>query len=100
MNTYLPATKKEYKSLLKEAFMEIAENEFPQMIRKGTRKRYLNTEEAMELLGCSRKHLYYLRSEKKLPFIKEGKKIYYDIEDIEAFMEKHKVKPLEASHEE
>ena len=93
MNTYLPTSKKEYKDLLKEAFQEIAENQFPEMIRKGTRKRYLNTEEAMEIFGCSRKHLYYLRSEKNLPFIKEGKKIYYDIEDIEAFMDRHRIEP-------
>lgn len=90
-NIYLPASKKEHKELIKETFLEMMEEHFPSIIRKGTRKRYLNTEAAMKLLSCSRKHLYHLRKTGALPFIKEGKKIYYDIEDIEAFMEKHKV---------
>jgi len=99
MDAYLP-TKEEYQEIVTKAVNKAIERDLPRLVRKATRKRFLNTEEAMELLGCSRKHLYYLRSQGKLPFSKEGKKIYYDIEDIEAFMEKHKVEPVEAGYEE
>jgi hypothetical protein len=84
-------TKKEYQELVTEAVNEALERELPRLIRKATRKQYLNTEEAMGLLSCTRKHLYYLRKIEALPYIKEGKKIYYDIEDIEAYMENNRV---------
>ena len=90
METFLP-TKQEYKELVTEAVNEAIERELPHLVRKATRKKYLTTDETMELLGCSRKHLYYLRSQEKLPYIKEGKKVYYDIEDIEAYMQRNKV---------
>ncbi len=90
MDTFIP-TRSEYKELVTEAVNEAIERELPRLVRKATRQKYLNTDAAMELLSCSRKHLYHLRSTGALPFIKEGKKIYYDIEDIEAFMEKNKI---------
>ena len=90
MNTFIP-TKEEYKSLVIQAVNEALERDLPRLVRKATRKQYLNTEEAMELLNCSRKHLYYLRTIHALPYIKEGKKIYYDIDDIDAYMEENKV---------
>lgn len=85
-------TKQEYQDLVTEALNEALERELPRLIRKATRKKYLNTEEAMELLSCSRKHLYYLRKIDALPYIKEGKKIYYDIDDIDAYMEENKIR--------
>lgn len=90
MDTFLP-TKREYSELVTEAVNKAIERDLPRLVRKATRKKYLNTDEAMDLLGCSRKHLYYLRSAEKLPYIKEGKKVYYDIDDIEAYMERNKI---------
>lgn len=90
MDTFLP-TRAEYKELVTEAVNEAIERDLPRLIRKATRKQYLNTDEAMDLLGCSRKHLYYLRSEGKLAYSKEGKKVYYDINDIEDYMERNRI---------
>ena len=90
MDTFLP-TRDEYKKLVTEAVNEAIEKELPHLIRKATRQKYLDTEAAMKLLSCSRKHLYHLRKTGALPFIKEGNKVYYDILDIEAFMESNKI---------
>lgn len=94
MDTFLP-TRSEYKELVTEAVNEAIKRELPRLVRQATRKRFLGTEEAMELLGCSRKHLYYLRSEGALPYSKEGKKIIYDINDIEQYIEDNRVEKLD-----
>jgi hypothetical protein len=90
MNTFLP-TREEYKDLVKEAISESLDQQLPILIRKATRKQYINTAEAMDLLSCSRKHLYYLRKIEALPYIKEGGMIYYNIDDIDAFMEDNRI---------
>ncbi|HAL51259.1 MULTISPECIES: helix-turn-helix domain-containing protein [Sphingobacterium] len=54
-------------------------------------KRWLKTRDVIKLLNTCSGKLQTLRKSKKLPYVKLGGDMYYDIEDIEAMMQKYKV---------
>jgi len=90
MQAYIP-TKEELQKIVKQVVQETFEESIPGAIRKATRKKWLTTEEVMNILQCSRRHVQYLRDSEQLPYSKNGRKIRYDIEDVEAFLNDHKV---------
>jgi len=59
----------------------------PALIRKATQKQYFTISDACELLSCSRRHLLYLRQSGQINFVKNGKKIFFKREDLEAFFD-------------
>ncbi len=90
MQAYIP-TKEKLQKIVKQVVQETFEESIPGAIRKATRKKWLTTEEVMNILQCSRRHVQYLRDSEQLPYSKNGRKIRYDIEDVEAFLNDHKV---------
>lgn len=89
MHAYIP-DKDSMRQLIREAVRETVKETLPSAIRKATRKRWLTTDEVMEMLQCSRRHVQYLRDSEQVPFSKNGRTIRYDIEDVEAFLNDHK----------
>ena len=89
MHAYIP-TKEELTTIVEAAVKRAVLDELPQVIRKATRKKWLTTEEVINLLQCSRRHVQYLRDSGQLLYSKNGRKIRYDIDDIEAFLDDHK----------
>lgn len=90
MNTFIP-TKEDLKEIIRDAVQETVDKSLPGAIRKATRKKWLTTDEVMELLQCSRRHVQYLRDSDQLPYSKNGRVIRYDIDDVEEFLNDHKV---------
>ncbi|OAN62433.1 hypothetical protein A8B79_02460 [Balneola sp. EhC07] len=91
MNAYIP-TKEDLEQIIEKAVKHTVTKSLPEAIRKATRKKWLNTEEVMELLQCSRRHIQYLRDEELITFSQSGRTIRYDIEEVENFLNSHKVK--------
>ena len=89
MHAYIP-TKEELQTIVEAAVKRAVLDELPQVIRKATRKKWLTTEEVISLLQCSRRHVQYLRDSGQLSYSKNGRKIRYNIDDIEAFLDDHK----------
>ncbi|MEX2437322.1 MAG: helix-turn-helix domain-containing protein [Candidatus Paceibacterota bacterium] len=83
--------KEELEQLIKKAVKQAFEQFMPQAIRQASRKKWLNSNELMELLNCSRRHLQYLRDSKQIPYVQNAKTIRYDMDDVEDFLSKHKV---------
>lgn len=94
MQTYIP-TKEELKETVHEAVRELFKKELPSIIRKASRKEWLTTAELMELMGCSRRTIQYLRDEKRIPFSQEGHRILYPTDGIEAYLEANLIEPLD-----
>lgn len=90
MNAYIP-TRKDLEEIVSKSVKETIEKSLPGAIRKATRKKWLRTDDVMELLQCSRRHVQYLRDSEQLSFSQNGRTIIYDIDEIEAFLNKHKV---------
>lgn len=90
MNAYLP-TKDDLKELIREAVKETVNETLPEAIRKGTRKKWITTDGVMEILECSRRHVQHLRDSGRLPYRQNGRTIRYDIDEVEAYLNRGKV---------
>ncbi|NGP75623.1 helix-turn-helix domain-containing protein [Balneolaceae bacterium YR4-1] len=89
-HAYIP-TKEELEDIISRVTRETVNEVLPGAIRKATRNEWLTTDDVMEMLQCSRRHVQYLRDSKQLPFSQNGRTIRYHIEDVEAFLNDHKV---------
>lgn len=90
MNAYIP-TKDDLRKLIREAVEETVNESLPGAIRRATRKKWLTTDEVMGILQCSRRHVQHLRDSGRLPFRQNGRTIRYDIEEVEAYLNRGKV---------
>ena len=90
MHAYIP-TKDDLKELIRDAVKETINESLPGAIRKATRKKWLNTSEVMEILNCSRRHAQHLRDSGRLPYRQHGRSIRYDIDEVEAYLNRGKV---------
>ena len=94
MNAYIP-TQDELEDIVSRAVTQTMEQTLPAVIRKATRKRWLTTGEVMEMLQCSRRHVQHLRDTEQLSYSQNGRTIRYQVEDVEAFLNSHKIKSRE-----
>lgn len=95
METYI-ASKEELNETVSEAVKELFNQELPSIIRKATRKDWLNTNELMELTGWSRRTIQYLRDERRIPFSQEGRRILYPTEGIEEYLRSNQIDPQDS----
>lgn len=52
---------------------------------------YVNADKAKQLLGIGTTSLYYLRKKRELSYSKINRKIFYELNSINALLEKSKV---------
>ena len=91
MNIIL-TTPEELKEVVNRAVKDALKEILPKVIRQASKKEWLKTDEIMEYLQCTRRHIQYLRDSEQLPFSQNGRTIRYHIDDIETFLKNHKVK--------
>jgi len=60
-----------------------------------TGKRLLDIKEAAEFLNVSPNTLYSWVSQRRIPFVKLGRRVEFDLKDLEDWIEHHKVKQKE-----
>lgn len=90
MNAYIP-TKEDLENIISRTVQQTVKEAIPQAVRKATRKQWLTTDEVMDLLQCSRRHVQHLRDSEQLAFSQNGRTIRYNIEDVEAYLNRGKV---------
>lgn len=74
-----------------ETVARTLEETLPDILRKATRQKWLKTDDVMEILRCSRRHVQHLRDSGRLPFRQHGRTIRYDIDEIENYLNQGKV---------
>ena len=63
-------------------------------ITEGSNRRFLNEKQTASYLGLSVKTLQrYRLTESCLPYIKLGKRVLYDMNDLNEYMESNKINP-------
>lgn len=87
---YIP-TKDDLEKIVQKAVEKAVDESLPSAIRKSTRKKWLKTSEVMEILQCSRRHVQHLRDSGRLPYRQNRKTIRYDIDEVEAYLNRGKV---------
>lgn len=95
MNIYIP-TKDDLKEFIAEAINQTVNEALPEAIRKANRKTWLTTDEVMELLQCSRRHVQHLRDSGQLAFVQNRRTIRYRFEDVEDYLNRGEVEAREA----
>jgi excisionase family DNA binding protein len=58
-------------------------------------KRFIGIKECSEYLGLTVGTLYVWTCQKKIPYLKFGKLVKFDLRELEGWIRKRKVKPLE-----
>ena len=76
---------------IEKTVKQTVQDSLPSAIRKGTRKKWLTTTEVMEILQISRRAVQNLRDSKRLPYSQNRRTIRYNIEDVEAYLDRGKV---------
>lgn len=61
------------------------------LIIEPVNKKWLAKKEAMKYLGCGEDYLTKLRNDASISFSMDGKMIWYDINSIDRFIERHRV---------
>lgn len=87
---YIPS-KEEHKRVVEQAVRDTIINVLPEAIRKANQKEWLSTNEVMEILDCSRRHVQHLRDSGQIVFYQQGRSIRYKYSDIIAYLNKGKV---------
>jgi len=64
-----------------------------------TKKRFLNKQELAIFLGISKFTIDAWVSQRRVPFVKMGKRVLFDIEDIEKWINQNKVAPINIEHQ-
>lgn len=62
------------------------------MVKDRTQPEILTHKEAAAYLGYSSDRLHDLKNERRIPYSQCGRKISYRLEDLDQFLEEHKVK--------
>ena len=91
---YIP-NKDELQELIQQSVAKEIQEQLPEAIRKATRKKWLTTAEVMELLQISRRQAQFLRDSKRLPYRQNGRTIRYDIDEVEAYLNRGKVEAID-----
>lgn len=89
-HAYIP-TRDDLKEIIREAVQETVDRSLPGAIHKATRKKWLTTDEVAKILQVSSRHIQHLRDSEQLPYSQSGRTIRYNIDDVEAFLNNHKV---------
>lgn len=84
-------TEEELKDLIKKATSEVLEEVLPGVIRKASMKEWLTTDDVMEYLRCSRRHVQHLRDTNQISFTQNGRTIRYHIDDVLEYLNRGKV---------
>lgn len=91
MNIIL-TTPEELNEIVNRAVKEALTDILPKVIRQASKKEWLKTDEVMDYLQVTRRHIQYLRDSEQLPYSQNGRTIRYHIDDIDTFLKNHKVK--------
>ena len=94
MDLFIP-TKEELDDAVYKAVKRVMREELPEIIRKATRKKWLRTDEVMEILQCSRRHVQYLRDSNQIEFYQHARTIRYTREAVEDFLNRVKIERIE-----
>jgi excisionase family DNA binding protein len=81
------------RQILRETIRSELREVLPDLIRQNVSKEFLTIDETVELTGFSRRHLQFLRSEKRIPYHKHGRKILFNRSELLQFLEDNHIKP-------
>jgi len=89
-NVFIP-TESRFREIVREEQESILKRLIPSIVRRANCKKYLTTSDFEELTGMSSRMQAYHRNEGNLKFSQEGRKIIYNADDVDAFIEERRI---------
>lgn len=90
-------TKEDVREEFRNCFLEV-KDEISEIVKKGQRKPFLNTQDLIEM-GLSYTKQQYMRDSGQIGYVQEGRKILYPVEELERWAEEHAVNLKFDNHE-
>lgn len=84
-------TRQDLEDIISRVVKQNINEAMPEAVEKATRRKWITTEEVMELLQCSRRHIQHLRDSGALPFVQHARIVRYNRDEVEAFLNNHKI---------
>ena len=84
-------TPEELHEIIRNNVERVFKQMMPNAIRLAKQKEWLRTDDLMEYLSCSRRHIQYLRDNRRIAFHQEGRTIRYHIDDVIEYMKKNRI---------
>ena len=84
-------TESELKDLIESTTRKVLSEVLPNVIREATRKEWLSTNDVMDYLKCSRRHVQHLRDTNRLAYSQNGRTIRYNINDVLEYLNQGRV---------
>lgn len=94
MKAYI-TSKEELREIVNDAVSDLFKKELPKILRKAQRKEWLTVEELSELTGWSRRTIYYLKNQERIPYSQENHRILFPTDGIEDYLRSNEIKPKE-----
>lgn len=94
MQAYIP-TKDELEEIISQVTKRTVLEVLPKVIREATRKEWLTTDDVMEILQCSRRHVQHLRDSEQLAYSQNARTIRYHKDDVDAFLRTPRIESRE-----
>jgi hypothetical protein len=79
------------KRIVHKAVEKAVTESLPSAIRKATRQKWIRTKDVMEILQCSRRQVQFLRDTNRLPYHQHRRSILYNIDEVEAYLNRGRV---------
>ena len=89
-NVFIP-TESQFRKIVREEQETILKRLIPSIIRRSNCKKYLTTSDFEELTGMSARMQKYHRDAGNLAWSQEGRKIIYNADDVDAFIEERRI---------
>lgn len=87
--------KKDLEKVVESSVQHALKRMLPTILRRADLPKYLTTSELSRLAGWSKGKISYMRKEKRIKYIQEGRSIIYPTEWILEYLDKHKITPRE-----
>lgn len=79
------------RSMIQDAVDQSIKKMMPQIVEMASRQPYLTKSEFMEMTGYSSRQVEYLKSKKKLNYVRVGRKVLFPTNETLAWIEKGRV---------
>lgn len=87
METIIVTSQEALNNAIQDALDAALKEQLPEVIRRATTKAYMTKPELMELTGWSSRQVEYKKSQRSIPFVRQGRLVLFPTEDVFAYLD-------------
>ena len=95
--TVLPGSPADLAEMIRREVRQAVREEVPEAVRLGTRQPYLTKKALQEWTGWSARKIEYMKSKRKITFIRRGRTVLFPTKEVIAYLEEGRVSKREGT---